>query len=602
VLEAGVRRLLLVLLLSASAALARAATLEDLPPGAELRVRSVTIEGASVFPASTIAAEILTRPRAWYTPWRSRPILEPETFEKDLERIRRYYEARGYFETRITYELEVEENLVDVVIRIEENEPVPVAEVEAGVKSPIELPLPDTLSLTRGEVFNEEDYQKSEAELLRFFLERSYAHVDVERSAEIDLSKREARVRYLVTPGPSAMFGESRVEGNEGVESYVILREIEWQPQERFTLQPIDDTREQLLATKLFAAVRIGWEKTGEPDVVPMTIEVKEKPPREIKIGIGYSTEEQARAQLSWAHYNWLGGGRQLSFSAKYSFIESSVQALFVQPHFPTRKTRGVLEFRQDTEDEETYFLYATRFRPRFEHRFSRTVTGTLGMRAEWAKVDDIDEETEAVLGPQLEEGFLLGPALALIWNTTTAPLNPKDGFVLSLNTDYIGIGGDYGFYRVIGQAKRYQPIGWETILAAKLKIGVAEAVGGDQNFPLFERFYAGGEKSVRGYGRRRLGPLSAADEPLGGKSLIEGSIEARRPIWGNLGGALFVDFGQVDLDAFEVPIGDLEYSAGPGISYDTPVGPLRLDVGFPFTPPSGDPFFTVHFSIGAFF
>ncbi|MGH7803677.1 MAG: autotransporter assembly complex protein TamA, partial [Candidatus Binatia bacterium] len=335
---------------------------------------------------------------------------------------------------------------------------------------------------------------------------------------------------------------------------------------------------------------------------MPMTIEVKERPPREIKAGIGYSTEEQARAQLSWAHYNWLGGGRQLSFSLRYSFIESSAQALFVQPHFPTRNTRGVLELRQDTQDEETYFLYATRFRPRFEHRFAKTVTGTLGLRTEWAKLDGVEEETENVLGPQKDEGFLLGPTLALLWSTTTDPLNPKDGFVLSTSGDWIGWGGDYAFYRVGGEAKGYRPIGWETILAVRLELGFAESIGGDDHFPLFERFYAGGEKSVRGYGRRRLGPLSAADEPLGGKSLMEGSIEARRPIWGGIGGALFIDFGQVSLDAWDVPIGDLDFSFGPGLSYDTPVGPLRLDIGFPLDPPPGDSFFAVHFSIGAFF
>ena len=101
-LEAPVRRLFLSLLLSATVAVAHAATIEDLPPGAEIRVRSVTIEGANAFPASTlsaspISAEVLTKPRAWNTPWRSRPLFEPETFEKDLERIRRDYEARGYF-------------------------------------------------------------------------------------------------------------------------------------------------------------------------------------------------------------------------------------------------------------------------------------------------------------------------------------------------------------------------------------------------------------------------------------------------------------------------------------------------------------------------
>jgi outer membrane translocation and assembly module TamA len=134
------------------------------------------------------------------------------------------------------------------------------------------------------------------------------------------------------------------------------------------------------------------------------------------------------------------------------------------------------------------------------------------------------------------------------------------------------------------------------------LKIGLADAIGAEDRYPLFERFFAGGEKSVRGYGRRRLGPLSAANDPLGGLSLIEGSLELRRPIWRELSGAVFVDFGQVSLRPFDVPIDNVQFSSGFGFSYATPIGPLRLDIGFPFNPPRGDRPWQIHFSVGAFF
>ena len=106
----------------------------------------------------------------------------------------------------------------------------------------------------------------------------------------------------------------------------------------------------------------------------------------------------------------------------------------------------------------------------------------------------------------------------------------------------------------------------------------------------------------MRGYGRRRLGPLSDSDDPLGGLSLLEGSVELRRPIWRDLAGAVFVDFGQVALRPFDVRIANLNFSAGFGLSYKTPVGPVRLDVGFPFQKPPNDRPWQIHFSIGAFF
>jgi outer membrane translocation and assembly module TamA len=119
---------------------------------------------------------------------------------------------------------------------------------------------------------------------------------------------------------------------------------------------------------------------------------------------------------------------------------------------------------------------------------------------------------------------------------------------------------------------------------------------------PLFERFYAGGANSVRGYGRHRLGPLSTADDPVGGRSLLEGSVELRRQLFEQIGGIVFMDFGQVSLNSFDVPIDDLRFALGVGASYFTPVGPLRLDIGFPVSPPDDDQPWQIHFSIGQFF
>jgi outer membrane protein assembly complex protein YaeT len=419
------------------------------------------------------------------------------------------------------------------------------------------------------------------------------------------LDEHRVRVRYRVQPGPITIFGQTEIKGTDTVEPDLVSRELVYHAGETYSQSKVIETREKLLALDLFGAVRVAPAETpGTPTVVPMEVEVAEKSHREIKLGLGYSTEDQFRTQLEWRHLNWLGGGRRLSVLAKYSSIILTGEINFVQPYFLSPRTQGIVNFGYNQEKEETYVRNVGRFAPRIDHRFLSALTGFVGYRLEHNKLKDVAPTTELALGEIRRKGILSGPTIGLVWNTADDPFNPKKGEVLSLTIDQAGAiwGGEFSYYKMTAEAKKYIEIGWNTVFASRLKLGLGDAIGSDKNFPLFERFFAGGEKSVRGYGRRRLGPLGANDDPLGGLSLIEGSLELRHPIWKELNGAVFLDFGQVSKRSFDVPVGDLQFSAGFGVSYATPVGPLRLDVGFPFKPPRGDRSWQIHFSIGAYF
>jgi outer membrane protein insertion porin family len=578
---------------------------DDLEVGREWRVEGIEILGNTKFSDNQLLDELLTKVRPWYLFWQDESIFDAVTFREDLERLRRFYEARGYYETRVDHDLAVdpEGSRLRVKIDISEGAAIVVSDVDLDLSgSPL---FPAELPIKKGQVFSEESYQKGEEALRQFYLDQGYAHVATERRAEVNLDRDQVTVWYRADPGPPSVFGETAVEGTERVDPQIVLRERTYESGEKFSPEKIRETQEKIQALDLFSLVRLApREVAGKPSVVPMEVQVREKEPREIRLGVGYGTEDQFRAQFEWRHNNWLGDGRRLSILGKYSSIAISGAINFVQPHFITPRSRAVVGLRQDREDEETYLLNASRFRPRFEHSFSRHLTGFVGYRLEYNRLDEIDSATIQALGNIEEQGVLSGPSIGLLWNSTDDLFSPTKGHILSLILDQAGKiwGGRFSFYKMSAEARKYLLLGWETVLASRLKIGFADALGSDRNFPIFERFFSGGEKSVRGYGRRRLGPLSAADDPLGGLSLVEGSLELRRPIWGALGGALFLDFGQVSTRSFDLPVDDLRFAAGFGVSYQTPVGPLRLDLGFPFRPPRGDRSWQIHFSVGAFF
>ncbi len=590
---------------------ALALPLDALDEAKQWRVEEINFAGNTLFSADELQAEMLTQVRPWYRPWAEQPEFEAVTFENDIERLRRYYEARGYYGTEIGYDLTVNdaESLLNIEIQVKEGFAVVIGEINVEVVG--DLPeqnrptLPETLPLKTGAVFQEAHYLEAEQVLRGVFLRDGYAYVESSRGAEVNVDERVVRVWYSINPGPFTVFGDTVIRGTVDVDPGLVEREVAYRPGEPFSTVKIASTRAKLLALDLFSSVRISAQKTAaRPRVLPMEIEVAEKPPRQVKIGVGYSTEEEFIAQAAWRHLNWLGGGRRFSIEAKYSSVTLSGGAALIQPHFITSETQGVLNFNHGQEDEQTYRRQLTRFNPRIDHRFSAGLSGFLGYRVEFDHLHDINAATVQALGDIRRQGILSGPALGLVWNTTDSPFYPTKGEILSLTIEQAGAiwGGAYRFFKITGEAKKYYEVGWDTILASRLKLGIADAIGADDRYPLFERFYAGGEKSVRGYGRRRLGPLSDADDPLGGLSLLEGSLELRRPIWRDLGGAVFVDFGQVALQPLDAHIFDINFAAGFGLSYNTPVGPIRLDVGFPFQKPPNDRPWQIQFSIGAHF
>jgi len=585
--------------------MAQAVQVEDLDASRQWRIDKIEITGNQKFSGDDLSAEMLTKTRPWYLFWHEAPLFDPVTFKEDLERLHRFYEARGYYGTQVDHDLDVDRQRSRVTAKIEIQEGAPVIVSAVDLQIAGSAAKPAKLPIQSGDVFTETNYQNAEQVLRQFYANRGYAYVSTERHAEVNLDQDQVHITYNVNTGPSAVFGQSKVEGTEKVDPEIILRELTYKPGEVFSAAKITESQDRLLALDLFSVVRIApQELPTKPPVVPMEIQDKEKEPREINLGIGYGTEEQFTARIQWHDNNFFGDGRRLSIAAKYSLIELSGEINFIQPHFLSPQNRAIVNFRQFRQDEQTFVLNASRFNPRLERAFSRYLTGFVGYRVEYDRLDQVDDSTVRALGGIQDHGLLSGPSLGLVYNTSNDPFAPSAGEIVNFTLEQGGKiwGGRFNFIKGTVEGKKYLSLGWQTVLATRLKLGLADPLGPARNFPLFERFFSGGDQSVRGFGRRRLGPLSASNDPLGGLSLMEGSVELRRPIWGALGGDIFVDFGQVSTRSFDIPIDRLRFAAGFGFSYQTPVGPLRFDIGFPFRKPPSDRPWQIHFSVGSAF
>jgi outer membrane translocation and assembly module TamA len=306
----------------------------------------------------------------------------------------------------------------------------------------------------------------------------------------------------------------------------------------------------------------------------------------------------------SWRHFDFLGDARQLGFTVRVSQILRSAQTDFLQPHFPTPDSRFRLLASATREDEDAFDVERYRGLPRLEWRPEGPFSSYAFYRVEYDGLVRASPAVVAALpGSAPASAVLSGPGFGASWIATDDFVSPTRGWEVTGSVEPVGtiFGGDISFLRLIAEARGYVPLVARFFAAARVRVGTADPLNGTPEIPLYERFYAGGVNSVRGYGRWRIGPL-ANDKPLGGRSLIEASVELRRRITGPFSGLLFVDAGQVSLESFVFPVGTMRYGTGLGVRFDSPVGPIGADLGFPITPPAGDQRWQVSLSVGRTF
>ena len=612
--EMDARRLALVLIVLLATP-AGAVTVDELPIDRTLRVRTIRVEGAEEVGASTIKDAMVTSLPPWYkvwSRWRARVELNRELFQNDLRRIEQVLREAGYYDAAVTHDLRLdeEEGTVEVVVTVAEGKPVLVEEVALAAADFTLTPeekeeIRAELALVPEQPFTQEAYEAAATTLAERWANEGFAYVKVERSAVVDTAAHAARVRYAIRRGPPAVFGETTIAGLTAVKPALVDRERAYAPGGDYDPRKLAKTQARVFGLRLFRAVNVAPGDLEEEDgVVDVRVDVTEGPPREIRAGVGYGNEDGARGELRWQHYNFLGGGRQLGFRLKGSEIEQTFGAEFRQPYFLAKEQTLIVPLIQSRLDEPGFDDLSISLTPRIERILTPTLRMAVGLTAEYHDLSDVPDATVARLEEFEPRGLVFGPIVWLERNTADDLVDPTDGSIVRLTMEQAGgpWQGDYTFARGVLDARRYLPLGGRRVLAGRVRLGAGDGFGASDDVPMFRRFFAGGIDSTRGYGRHLVGPLNEFEAPVGGRTLAEANLELRLPIWGPIGGVVFFDAGEVRRQPLAFAVDDLQYGTGLGVRYQTPVGPLRLDLGFPLDPPPGEPSWRIHFSIGQAF
>lgn len=527
---------------------------------------------------------------------------------EDADLLAELLRARGYYDALVRTRVEAAPAAGEIAVTLEA-EPGPVyrfAEVSLpGLDSAGEdlAALREAFAVSANDPVDAARVAAGAAALRTELGKRGYAFAETgEMDIALDHETRTAILTLPVNPNGSRQFGRIRVEGRPLFSARHIQRIARWKPGTPYEAALVEDLRRALIATGLVSTVAIRPVAAADRSV-DLAVSLERAPLRTIAGQAGYGTGEGVRIEASWQHRNLLPPEGAVTFRGVIGTQEQLIGAVLRRSNFLRRDQVLTAQFAISNIDRAAYDARTTILSGAIERQtniiWQKKWTWSAG--AELVATDERDVDLDT--GTTRRRTFFIGALPAsLSYDGSNDLLDPTTGYRLALrfSPEASLQSGTFGYARTQIDASLYQPFTPTVTLAGRIRLGTILGADRDRIAPS-RRFYAGGGGSVRGYGFQRLGPRDPVfDDPIGGRSLTEFALEARIR-WGNWGVVPFLDGGNISTSPLP-KFDNLRFGAGIGVRYHTRFGPIRVDVGTPLNPRSGDSRVAVYVSLGQAF
>ena len=544
-----------------------------------------------------------------------------------LARVNTALRSRGFYDARST--ATIDNHPVDEAAALDAIEARPEADqvtlsltVDTGPRfkvgsiairgaEPASLPAIDMskLGLAAGDPADAAAILAAQDMVLTAVRKQGYALASVKREVVIDHATREAEITFTVTAGPIARMGPVSFSGTEKVNTAFLQRRVPFKQGELYDPGKVDTLRGKLTSLGVFNGVRIqpatALDANGE---LPFDVSLTDRLPRSIGFGLSYETQLGFAVSGFWVHRNLFGEAESLRLTGEINHIGQgalvtdtgvALRADFRKPDWwlPGQDGRATAEAVREVLP--AYRRNAVALTAGIDRIISPVWQVRVGLTGEV-------EQTEQTSAGFWRNFQLLGAPVSVLMNKANSDVDPTKGYRVQLDvTPYVDFGSNNDYFTIIRLTGRAYLDFSETgrsVLALRASFGT-EPTDNIAGIPPDKLFYAGGGGSVRGFVYQTAGPRDAFNNPLGGASVVEGSVEFRQRFGKSLGAVAFVDAGSAypdilpNFSLFAPRIG-----AGVGARYYTDFGPIRLDVGFPLNAREGDPPFGIYVSLGQAF
>lgn len=563
--------------------------------GEKYKIKEIKFEGLTAFKPKKIRKFMKTKKQKWY----NSGVFKEANFQEDLERIQFFFQQEGYLDFKVEPKFDYDKTNKKIIITLlmDEGPHYVTGEVKIqGNKLFPESEIWQSLEMLPGLTYSQYYLSKDLEKIKDYYSERGYMDARIIPQVKLNKDSGKVDVAYAIEEGDLYFVEKVLVRGNTKTKDIVIRRELRIRPGDKFDGEKIRKSKQRLENLGFFEDITYDTEPSASgSNRKDLIFRVKEKRTGELSFGGGVSSIERlvGFAEISQRNFdllNWprfTGAGQSLSVRARVGSETKDYSINFVEPYLLNRPiSLGIDLYNSErdlrnTDYDESRLGAAVTLSKLFKDVFR--VGG--GYTLERVKLDDLSEDAPDSVRQFAGKNWLSKLRSFTSYDTRDNVFNPTKGVLLSLSADLVGsfLGGDQDYYVLQTSATKYFTVFKKHQIELGARLGTSQEFGDSPSVPVFDRFFAGGLGTVRGYDYRRVGPIEAGDA-VGGQTIVVANAEYTFPFpyVEFIRGAAFIDAGHVHPDAYKITFSDIAVSVGPGVKIKTPFGAVALYYGYP--------------------
>lgn len=586
--------------------------------GSQIKIGGIEVIGAQAFSSDKIASQMKDNKKG--------DKYKPEQLDDDLKAIEDFYHDEGYLKAVVlSHEEKLNPEKKKVFITLKINEGVKYSLGDVKFRGNVLFDDSDLLKvfkLKKGDLLRKKDFDDGAKNMRTMYADKGYIYANLNPKMDYDDDAKTVDVTFNITEGQVAYVQDIKIVGNYKTQDYVIRRELEIAPGDKFEAAKIKLSVADLYNLGFFDEINPEVEPGDSPDKEILVFRVKERKTGSISVGGGYSSIQGLVGNVKLEEANLFGKGQHANLDVEFGSLVTSFSVGFTEPWlFNTRTSLGLNLF--DTTqywttavpnpDGTNQFYTESQLGGSISvgRRLSRywSVFGTYSLQN--VNIYNVDSNfstpgTPQYIAPSDTTTSAITPRI--VYDSRDNYFDPTTGWKHQLSVEFAGgpLGFDNNFIKVIGDSSRFVPLPLDFVIGEHVKLGAAQgywfAGRGYTDVPLYEKFFAGGTDTIRGYNERTIGPVS------GGNALFVSNTELKHVIVGPLRGVVFFDAGDAWTNAWNLDESQVQMGAGLGVRLTIPgtIMDIRLDYGWPIDsnlpPSSAPPGGVLHFNLGNLF